>query len=161
MHCSPKVRSPPQRLPMGTVYLNKNSNNGKIESALGDDGKRAKALFFHRAPRAVFFCLPSLPTTQRDLCGVESSQYDKTGNKYMQLVLQHDGAKRVSWKQCWSFYHPRTANLSCNKSGCCKSPKNRAMVLFMQWKFGHDNELTVLTRVSLQENVWLFLAGDQ
>ena len=28
-------------------------------------------------------------------------------------------------------------------------------------KFGHDNELTVLTRVSLQENVWLFLPGDQ
>ena len=81
---------------MGTVYLNKNSNNGKIESALGDDGKRAKALFFHRAPRAVFFCLPSLPTTQRDLCGGDGSRYDKTGNKYMQLVLQHDGAKRVS-----------------------------------------------------------------
>ena len=28
-------------------------------------------------------------------------------------------------------------------------------------KFGRDNELTVLTRVSLQENVWLFLPGDQ
>lgn len=28
-------------------------------------------------------------------------------------------------------------------------------------KFGRDNELTVLTRVSLQGNVWLFLPGDQ
>ena len=28
-------------------------------------------------------------------------------------------------------------------------------------KFGRDNELTVLTRVSLQEKVWLFLPGDQ
>ena len=82
---------------MGTVYLNKNSNNGKIESVRGDDGKRAKAFFFfHRPPRAVFFCLPSLPTTQRGLYGGDGSRYNKTGNKYIQVVLQHDAAKRVS-----------------------------------------------------------------
>ena len=67
----------------------------KLKACGGTMG-RGQRLFFHRAPRAVFFCLPSLPTTQRDLCGVESSQCDKTGNKYMQLVLQHDAAKRVS-----------------------------------------------------------------
>ena len=40
---------------MGTVYPNKNSNNGKIESARGDDGKRAKAFFFSIVPRAPSF----------------------------------------------------------------------------------------------------------
>ena len=103
MHCSPKVRSPPQRLPMGTVYLNKNSNNRKIESARGDDGKRAKA-FFSIVPRAPSF------SVSPGLCGGDGSRYDKTGNKYIQLVLQHDASKRVSSKQCWSFYHPCTAN---------------------------------------------------
>ena len=80
---------------MGTVYLNKNSNNRKIESARGTMG-RGQRLFFHRPPRAVFFCLSIVPTTQRGLCGGDGSRYDKTGNKYIQLVLQHDAAKRVS-----------------------------------------------------------------
>ena len=71
---------------MGTVYLNKNSNHRKIESARGDDEKRAKA-FFSIVPRAPSF----------SVCGGDGSRYDKTGNKYIKLVLQHDGdAKRVS-----------------------------------------------------------------
>ena len=39
-------------------------------------GKRREPLFFlspsHRAPRSLFFFFPSLPTTQRGLCGGES-----------------------------------------------------------------------------------------
>ena len=64
-----------------TGYPNKNSNNEKIESAQGarEEGKGGKRpLFslypFHRAPRAFFFFLPSLPTTQKGLCGREGRE---------------------------------------------------------------------------------------
>ena len=57
-------------------YANKNSNNEKIESARGtrEEGKGGKRPLFslspsHRALRAFFFFLPSLPTTQKGLCG--------------------------------------------------------------------------------------------
>ena len=61
--------SPPQRLPLGIpitiVIIEKNRKRA------GNEGKREKAgAFFslspsHRAQRALFFSLPSLPTTQR------------------------------------------------------------------------------------------------
>ena len=56
-------------------YLNKNSNNRKIGSPRGTmgRGKRREPLFSlspsHPAPRALYFFLPSLPTTQSGLCG--------------------------------------------------------------------------------------------
>ena len=53
-----------------TGYPNKNSNNEKIESARGtrEEGKGGKRpLFF-------FFFLPSLPMTQKGLCGGESRE---------------------------------------------------------------------------------------
>ena len=63
--------SPPQRLPLGIPI--KIAIIEKIERAprtMGR-GKRREPLFSHspshRAPRAVFFFLPSFPTTQRDL----------------------------------------------------------------------------------------------
>ena len=57
-------------------YPNKNSNTYKKEKARGgrwEEGKGGSGLSpSHRAPRAVFFFLPSLPTTQRGPCrGVE------------------------------------------------------------------------------------------
>ena len=52
----------------GTLYLNKNSNNGKIESARGDDGKRAKAFFFPSSPARRLFLSPQPPyNTKRPL----------------------------------------------------------------------------------------------
>ena len=73
--------SPPQKLPLGIPI--KISIIEKIESARGTmgRGKRREPLFSlppsHRAPRALFFFLPSLPTTQkpykRGLCGGEST----------------------------------------------------------------------------------------
>ena len=58
-----------------TGYPNKNSNN---ESAQGtrEEGKGGKRRLYslspsHRAPRAFFFFLSSLPTTQKGLCGGE------------------------------------------------------------------------------------------
>ena len=59
------VLSPPQRLPLG-IPIKK-----KIESARGKmgRGKGREPLFSlplsHRAPRSLFFFLPSLPTTQK------------------------------------------------------------------------------------------------
>ena len=55
-------------------YLQKNSStNGKIESAQGTMGRGKRPLFSfspsHRAPRALFFFLPSPPSTQRGLSG--------------------------------------------------------------------------------------------
>ena len=44
-------------------------------------------------------------------------------------------------------------------SSCSGTPVN--VVTNGPKKFGRDNELTLLTSVSLQENVWLFLPGDQ
>ena len=52
----------------------KNSNNRKIVSARGTIGRGKKRELFLPPilPRALtFFLLPSLPTTQRDLCGGE------------------------------------------------------------------------------------------
>ena len=64
-----------------TGYPNKNSNNEKIESAQGtrEEGKGGKRRLYslspsHRAPRAFFFFLPSLPTTQKGLCGGEGRE---------------------------------------------------------------------------------------
>ena len=52
----------------GTLYLNKNSNNGKIESVRGDDGKRAKAFFFPSCPTRRLFLSPQPPyNTKRPL----------------------------------------------------------------------------------------------
>ena len=55
-------------------YPNKHSNNEKIESARGtrEERKGGKRPLFslspsHRAPRAFFFFLPILPTTQKGL----------------------------------------------------------------------------------------------
>ena len=68
--------SPPQRLPLGIPY--ENNNNRKNRKRAGDDGKREwrEPLFSlptsNGSPRALFFFLPSLPTTQRGLCGEES-----------------------------------------------------------------------------------------
>ena len=57
-------------------YPPKNSNNEKKRKRARDEGRGKRPLFFlspfHRAPRAFFFFLPSLPTTQKGLCGVES-----------------------------------------------------------------------------------------
>ena len=58
-------------------YIYKNSNDRKNSKRAGDDKKGEKAgaslLSFpsHRASRALFFFLPSLPTTQRSLWGGE------------------------------------------------------------------------------------------
>ena len=62
-----------------TRHPNKNSNNRKNRKRAGNHGKREKAgtslssslSSFHHAPRALFFFLPSLPTTQSGLCGGE------------------------------------------------------------------------------------------
>ena len=70
--------SPPQRLPLGIliIYI-KIAIIEKIESAQGTigRGKRREPLFSlspsHGASRALFFFLPSLPTTQRGLWGGE------------------------------------------------------------------------------------------
>ena len=75
------VLSPPQRLPLGIpikqepMTLHQNIIIEKIASARGTmgRGKRRPLVSLppsHRAPR-VFFFLPSLPTTQRGLCGGE------------------------------------------------------------------------------------------
>ena len=59
-----KPLSPPQRLPLGIPI--KISIIEKNRKRAGDDGKRETALFSlppsHRAPRALFFFLPSLNT---------------------------------------------------------------------------------------------------
>ena len=69
---------PPQRLPLGipiTIAIIE-----KNRKCAGNDGKLrdAGALFSlspsHRAPRALFLFLPSLPTTRRGLCGGEGNQ---------------------------------------------------------------------------------------
>ena len=55
-------------------YIYKNSNDRKNSKRAGDDRKREKAgasLFLPIVPRALFFFLPSLPTTQRSLWGGE------------------------------------------------------------------------------------------
>ena len=72
--------SPPQRLPLGIPI--KIAIIEKIESAprtMGR-GKRREPLFSHppsrRAPRAVFFFLPSFPTTQR---GLYAGDWDELG----------------------------------------------------------------------------------
>ena len=76
-------------------YPNKNSNNEKIESARGtrEEGKGGKTPVFslspsHRAPRAFFFFLPSLPTTQKGLCGRESREL-KEGLQLNALFVLH------------------------------------------------------------------------
>ena len=75
-----RVLSPPSvEAPAGNPY--KISNNRKKRKRAGDRGKREKAgasaaiqriLSSHRFACALFFFLPSLPTTQRGLCGGES-----------------------------------------------------------------------------------------
>ena len=55
-------------------YPHQNKIIEKIESAWGTMGRGKRRPLFslppsHRAPRALFFFLPSLPTTQRGLCG--------------------------------------------------------------------------------------------
>ena len=58
--------------PAGYPYNNSN-NRKKNRKRAGNEGKREKAAAFfslspsHRAQRALFFSLPSLPTTQRGL----------------------------------------------------------------------------------------------
>ena len=59
-------------------YIYKNSNNRKNRKRAGDDGKREKAgasllssFPSNRASRALFFFLPSLPSTKRGLWGGE------------------------------------------------------------------------------------------
>ena len=156
MHCSPKVRSPPQRLPMGTVYLNKNSNNGKIESARGDDGKRVKAFFFSIVPRAPSVAQGTIKratNTYNLFCNMmlQNEWVESNVGRFTTHVLQtclatNQVAASHQKNELWSSSYSGTpANVVTN------GPK----------KFGRDNELTVLTRVSLQENVWLFLPGDQ
>ena len=70
-------------------YPHQNKIIEKIESARGTMG-RGK----HRAPRALFFFLPSLPTTQRGLCGGESAPFEiwiwwccKIIASYMQCII--------------------------------------------------------------------------
>ena len=62
-------------------YPPQNSNNKKTKSAQGtrDKGKGKKRPLFslspsHRSLRAFFFFLPSLPTTQKGLCGREGRE---------------------------------------------------------------------------------------
>ena len=61
-----------------TGYTNKNSYNQKIAERAVDDRKRKRrkppfSLFLtHRPLRTFMFTLPSIPTTQRGLCGGES-----------------------------------------------------------------------------------------
>ena len=59
-------------------YPFKDSNNRKNRKRAWDDGKREKAgdslSPSHRAPRALSFFLPNLPTTHRGLCGGESDE---------------------------------------------------------------------------------------
>ena len=57
---------PPCPADVPAEYPYKNSNNRKNKKRAGDEGKRALPPF-HRAPRALFFFLPSLPTSQRGL----------------------------------------------------------------------------------------------
>ena len=63
-------------------------------------GKRREPLFSlspsHRAPRAFYFFLPSLPTTQRCLCGGESSANHLLNNRRPEcLVLLHWDVTKV------------------------------------------------------------------
>ena len=64
--------SPPQRLPLG-IPIKIEIKSRKNRKRAGDDGKRENASFLsspsRRAPRALLFFRPSLPTTQRGLCG--------------------------------------------------------------------------------------------
>ena len=172
MHCSPKVRSPPQRLPMGTVYLNKNSNNGKIESARGDDGKRAKA-FFSIVPRAPSFSVSPASLQHKEASAEVMAQgtikrATNTYNLFCNMMLQNEWVESnvgrftthvlqtcLATNQV-AASHQKIELWSSSYSG---TPAN--VVTNGPKKFGRDNELTVLTRVSLQENVWLFLPGDQ
>ena len=64
-------------------FPNKNSNNRKIEARGGrwEEGKGGSGLSpSHRAPRALFFFLPSLPTTQKGLCGGENHLFIRKYN---------------------------------------------------------------------------------
>ena len=59
---------------LSTLLLRRGSRWIKRKRA-GDDGKREKAGALspsHGAPRALFFFVPCLPTTERGLCGEES-----------------------------------------------------------------------------------------
>ena len=79
-------------------YPNKNSNNRKIVSARGTIGrgeKRELPLFLPPIlPRALtFFLLPSLPTTQRDLCG---------GERVWELVSRNSTLKTQKYKNLFT-----------------------------------------------------------
>ena len=47
----------------------------------------------HRAPRASFFFLPSLPTTQRGLCGGESLGYERSWDPFLERPGNFSGPK--------------------------------------------------------------------
>ena len=80
--------------PVGYPY--KNSNNRKNTKRAEEDGKRKKAGSSllsspsHRAPRAVFFFLPSFPTTQSGLC---AGDWEELG-----CISGMAGLLKVRWK---------------------------------------------------------------
>ena len=79
---------------MGTVYLNKNSNNGKIESARGDDGKRAKA-FFSIVPRAPSFSVSPASLQHKEASAEVMAQgkikrVTNTYNLFCNMMLQNE-----------------------------------------------------------------------
>ena len=75
MYVTQSCDSPPQKLPLGIpieiAIIEKNRKRA------WDDGKREKS--WPARPRALFFFLPSLPTSQRGLCGGERT-CDKRGS---------------------------------------------------------------------------------
>ena len=84
-------------------YPPQNSNNEKKRKRARDEGRGKRPLFSlspsHRALRAFFFFLPSLPTTQKGLCGGESRAI--TVKRLVCITREHFSLKISS--KCYSI----------------------------------------------------------
>ena len=96
-----KALSPQRlRLDISTITIIKNTKRGgRLEE--GNGGSLGLALSLspsHRLPRALFFPLPSLPTTQRGLCGgdrmAQQDRQNSWASEQIELVNERKGEKK-------------------------------------------------------------------